>query len=77
MGIHDRLKGKILSVVWVSAIVGTIGLADEFHQMFVSGRSSSMGDVAADFLGGLFGSLFIWFFKKYLAQRQLRKNLES
>ena len=35
------------------------GLSDEFHQMFVPGRDFSFGDVAADAIGGLLGSLWI------------------
>lgn len=33
------------------------GALDEFHQSFTPGRSVSLGDVCADFVGGLIGSI--------------------
>ena len=33
------------------------GALDEFHQCFVPGRTVSLGDVLADFVGGTFGSV--------------------
>ena len=33
------------------------GISDEWHQSFVPGRFASLGDVAADGLGGLLGAL--------------------
>jgi VanZ family protein len=32
------------------------GMTDEFHQLFVPGRSADLHDVIADGLGGLFGA---------------------
>jgi VanZ family protein len=32
------------------------GMTDEFHQLFVAGRSADLRDVIADGLGGLFGA---------------------
>jgi VanZ family protein len=46
-----------------SAILGAItlavayGLTDEFHQMFVPGRSADLYDVVADGLGALLGAV--------------------
>jgi VanZ family protein len=33
------------------------GLTDEFHQLFVPGRSADLHDALADGIGGLFGAL--------------------
>lgn len=33
------------------------GIVDELHQSFVAGRSSSVGDVAADFVGAGLGAV--------------------
>ena len=43
------------SVRWVAALALSLGfaLSDEFHQSFVSGRTSSMRDVAIDGLGAV------------------------
>lgn len=38
-----------VSVLW--------GLSDEIHQAFVPGRSSELGDVAADLFGSIVGAL--------------------
>ena len=35
--------------------VCTVGIADEVHQYFIPGRTSSIGDVLADFAGSLIG----------------------
>ena len=43
---------------WIFCIL--IAMADEFHQLFVSGRGSQWADVALDSAGALFGILLIW-----------------
>lgn len=39
------------------------GVTDEFHQSFVPGRDSSIGDVFADFAGALLGGVGASFFR--------------
>jgi len=50
-----RIKKYIFVIAFVLA--GIYGISDEFHQSFVPGRDSSLGDAAADFVGALLGSL--------------------
>jgi hypothetical protein len=44
------LRGKPLLVV---AIVSLVGAADEYHQIFVPGRSAGLDDLAADILAAV------------------------
>lgn len=44
---HLMLGALVLTVLY--------GLSDEFHQMFVGGRTSSIWDWAADVFGGILG----------------------
>lgn len=42
---------------WIPALAGAFfGLTDEFHQLFVPGRSAGWGDVVADVLGSVLGA---------------------
>lgn len=50
-----RMKKYIFVIAFILA--GIYGISDEFHQSFVPGRDSSLGDAAADFVGALLGSL--------------------
>ena len=47
---------------WFLAWIGTSAYAatDEFHQLFVKGRSGEIKDVMIDSLGALIGLLFAW-----------------
>jgi VanZ family protein len=49
-----------LRLGWAIVLAGVFclvyGISDEFHQWFVPGRSAEVGDVMADFVGGLIGS---------------------
>jgi VanZ family protein len=46
-------------VIWnlTAAFCLVYGISDEFHQYFVDGRSSEIGDVMADLVGGLMGAV--------------------
>ena len=44
----------LLTTAWVAVSAA----ADEFHQLFVPGRSGNLGDVCLDTLGGAAGMLF-------------------
>ena len=46
------------ALVLISGAMTTVyGLTDEFHQLFVPGRSADLRDVLADAVGGLMGAL--------------------
>ena len=57
-----------MSLYLTQVVTILYGFSDEFHQLFVPGRTANMYDMAADALGGF---LFIAVF---LAVRLLRKN---
>ncbi len=49
-----------LGVIWIIAVATAMavlyGMTDEFHQLFVPGRSADWHDVVADGIGGLLGA---------------------
>jgi VanZ family protein len=47
---------RTLAVPCAALLALVYGLTDEFHQIFVPGRSADLRDVIADGLGGLFGA---------------------
>lgn len=49
--------GKSAAMLCGVLLILVLGIADEFHQSFVPGRFSSIGDVAADGIGGAVGIL--------------------
>jgi VanZ family protein len=49
------IRPELLTV----ALVLLVALSDEFHQSFVPSRTSALGDVGYDFIGGLIGLLLI------------------
>jgi VanZ family protein len=46
-------------VIAISAVI-LYGISDEFHQVFVPGRTVDAFDALADSLGGVSSALFIW-----------------
>jgi VanZ family protein len=47
---------------WAAIFCLIYGITDEVHQFFVEGRNAEIGDVIADFVGGIVGgSLYILF----------------
>lgn len=50
-------KTKESSLLFAILLAGFYGLTDEFHQLFVLGRTASIYDVAADLLGSFFGAI--------------------
>lgn len=60
---HFVTFGLITAMLWLSllrgkpilvfAIVSVVGAADEFHQIFLPGRSASLDDLAADIFAAL------------------------
>ena len=72
-----RLRHHKKLIFFAVIIVALYGASDEFHQSFVSGRSSSFYDWLADLIGAGIGAriawqLALWKEKKYAAQ--LRKS---
>ncbi len=58
---------RYLFVAFLGALI--YGLADEFHQSFVPGRSAEAFDVVADAVGGFAGGLFFIRVKKWRLSR--------
>ena len=56
-----KLKDKILITILVGIIYA---ISDEFHQMFLGGRTPAIGDVCIDSFGVLFGLLVYSVFSK-------------
>jgi VanZ family protein len=52
-------------VLWALALVAIYSLTDEYHQSFVSSRTSSIYDSAIDTAGGLAGLFIAWMWSKY------------
>lgn len=57
------LDGKRLvfyRVLLVTVLVAAYGALDEFHQLFVPGRTASLADFATDAMGGFLGAFFVF-----------------
>ena len=52
------------TVLYTLFIVFLYACSDEFHQLFVSGRSSEIGDVLIDSSGGFIGSYLYYLFRR-------------
>ena len=52
------------TVLYTLLIVFLYACSDEFHQLFVSGRSSEIGDVLIDSSGGFIGSYLYYLFRR-------------
>lgn len=61
-------------MIWVTFLSALYALSDEFHQLFVIGRSSSLLDAAADSLGGCLGA---WFFVRNRQRSSLKMNVKE
>lgn len=65
-------KGKgIISTILL--IVLLYAVSDEYHQLYVPGRGSSVKDVVIDFIGGIIG-LLIFYICYYLVYDRFRKK---
>ena len=58
-------RGRLRDVTWprvaVAIVVATLyGVSDEFHQLFVPGRSADRYDVLADCVGATLGAALGW-----------------
>lgn len=58
---HGRLRDVTWPRVAVAIVVATLyGVSDEFHQLFVPGRSADRYDVLADCAGATLGAALGW-----------------
>jgi len=56
----ERPRAAMLKIVCVCAVFGLLyGVSDEYHQSFISGRSSEIFDIAIDTAGSLFGGILV------------------
>lgn len=55
------IKGR-KAIIYILFIVLFYAVTDEFHQIYVVGRGSSVKDVLIDFTGGVIGILFYYLF---------------
>ena len=68
LGNFNNLTGKIFSL---SISLGALyGLSDEFHQMFVPGRSMDFFDFLADVVGIAIAQLVIYFYYQKIQLKQ-------
>jgi len=56
---HDQ-KNEKKNIPWILIIGCLYALSDEFHQSFVPGRTSELGDIIADCLGIGMAVLLYW-----------------
>lgn len=57
--------GRVGGITWARGLLAIVlatlyGVTDEFHQLFVPGRSADRYDVLADFLGASLGVALGW-----------------
>jgi VanZ family protein len=57
-GAWTRLTPRVVAVAWLVAVL--YGVSDEWHQSFVSGRTSDLLDVAADASGASLAAVVLW-----------------
>ena len=57
-GFAEKLAASSALLLWILAVC--YGISDEFHQSFVSGRTSSVVDLLADAVGALVGISGSW-----------------
>jgi VanZ family protein len=68
MAVPRRWSKKTSVLVLIAGAMATAyGFTDEFHQLFVPGRSSDLRDVLADCVGGFAGALCASVFERAVA----------
>lgn len=63
------------AVFWAFGISAVYAMSDEFHQLFITGRSGEFRDVLIDSSGAAIGLMCYWFFTK--AKWQGNKKAET
>ena len=69
---------RVLEVAILGGVV--YGLTDEFHQIFVSGRSPELADVVTDGIGGLLGGtlyLVIGVAERWTRERKIQNSPQT
>lgn len=60
IGAASGRQGRAMLVLAVGAAL-LVGVVDEWHQVFLPGRSAGWDDLAADGAGGILGAALLWF----------------
>lgn len=65
--LRHTVRYRWLAIILACAVaLGLFGVADEFHQLFTSGRSGAdLGDWTADFLGALSGAVTVFVLRRF------------
>ena len=64
--------GRFAVIALAAAFSLIYGATDEFHQYFVEGRNAEIGDVVADFFGGIVGGLTYIVFRRDRLQKETK-----
>ena len=64
IGYASGLRGLPMALLALGG-AGAVGLADEWHQMFLPGRSAGWDDLAADCVGAMLGTAAVWRLNTY------------
>lgn len=76
LGTCNRYKKAVLLIFSV-AFTFFYALSDEFHQMFVSGRSAQFTDVLIDTSGGILGSIIMAIFLYFIFWRKSNEKFKQ
>ena len=69
-----RWSGVTAGRVAIAVVVtGVYGATDEYHQLFVAGRSAEIRDLVADIVGAGVGTGLVWAWSIVLTMRERRK----
>lgn len=69
-----NLKGRT-AIIYIMFICLFYAVLDEFHQMYVPGRTSSVRDVLIDFSGSLVGIILYYFiYYKFINKKKYNKR---
>ncbi len=55
-------KKGIDGIVYILFVILIFAVSDEFHQLYVVGRSSNVIDIVIDFIGGIIGTIIFYLF---------------
>lgn len=58
--------------IWAGMLAALYAATDEFHQLFIEGRSGELKDVAIDSTGALLGLLLAFIFHKLIKNKRKR-----
>jgi Predicted integral membrane protein len=74
----NDFKGK-KAIVYILFICLFYAITDEFHQKFVQGRTSDVGDVLIDFGGAVAGTIIYYFtyYKIYIRRKNVSRKLSD